>query len=114
MAAIGWILWGFVACLAIYWAICTRVVSQSEQSETYATVTTGVALGCAALWPLLFDMSPFHLIWLVPVAVVIPKVAFLDRFLGRTLRSPLVEVLPAFVAAVTVFIAFLTYATFHS
>lgn len=75
-------------------------------------VVSGLVLWIAVVWPLVFDLNKFHLLWLVPLAVLLPKVAFIERFLSRNLRQPVVEVLPAALAVVAAYVAALSYATF--
>ena len=71
MEVVGWILWAVGLFFGLSWASGVRTYVRTGQGVQQATVNqTMLMLGAVVAVPLL-DFSPFHLLWLLPVAFIV-------------------------------------------
>jgi len=71
MEVVGWILWAVGLFFGLSFAYGVRTYVRTGQGVQQATVNqTMLMLGAVVAVPLL-DFSPFHLLWLLPVAFIL-------------------------------------------
>lgn len=71
MEVLGWILWAVGLLLGLSWAYGVRTYVRTGQGVQQATVNQTMLMLAAVLAVPLLNFSPFHLLWLLPVAFIV-------------------------------------------
>ena len=67
ITVLGWIVWGLGAAIAATWSWGIRRHVKTGAGVTRQTITTTMLFALAVLSVPVFDVSPFHLLWVFPV-----------------------------------------------
>lgn len=71
MDVVGWILWAGGLFLGLSWAYGVRTSVRTGQGVQQATVNQTMLMLSAVVAVPLIGFSPFHLVWLLPVAFIV-------------------------------------------
>ncbi len=71
MEVFGWILWAVGLLLGLSWAYGVRIYVRTGRGVQQATVNQTMLMLAAVVAVPLLDLSPFHLLWLLPAAFIV-------------------------------------------
>jgi hypothetical protein len=80
MDVLGWVLWAIGCVVSLYWAYSVRTYVRRGRSVMQQTVNQTALMFIAVVAVPLLGFSPFHALWMLPVAFIVGMLSLVFPF----------------------------------